>query len=111
MSNVEITIQLPEELLQRAKNVGVELESQTDQIVELLEAQIWKREAAQSLRQIARQIDALPAESKPTPEEIQAEIQAYWAEQTHDNSSQNLFSKQRRFMISLSRELWNKSPP
>jgi len=79
MSDMSITITVPEDLVNRAKAVGVPLDTQSDQIIALLEAQIRKREAAQRLNEIAEQLQALPPDLKPTPEEIEAEIQAYWA--------------------------------
>lgn len=86
MSDVEITIRLPEELVERAKAAGVEIEEQTEQIAALLEKQIRRSEAAQRLREIAAELQSLPPELKPTPEEIEAEIRAYWAEKSaHDN--------------------------
>jgi len=90
MSDVKITIELPEALVERARTVGMSIEDQTERIVELLEAEIRKKEAGQRLRDIMDQIDALPDEIKPTPDEIEAEINAYRAEQAakrnHDNT-------------------------
>lgn len=80
MNTTKITIELPDELVRRAKAVGVEFEDRTDQIIALLEAQIEKWEAAKRLDEIGSQLQALSPELKPSPEEIEAEIQAYWAE-------------------------------
>ncbi len=77
MSDVEITIKLPEELIQRAKAAGIQIENQTEQIIALLEAQIRKQEASQRLRDIMDQADRLPDDIKPTPAEIDAEVRAH----------------------------------
>ena len=87
MNTTKITIELPDELVRRAKAVGVEFEDRTDQIIALLEAQIEKWEAAKRLNEVAKQLQALPDELKPTPEEIEAEIRAYWSEKTDQSDS------------------------
>ena len=74
MSDVEITIRLPEALVERARAVGIEIEGQTEQIAAVLEAHIRRREAGQRLSRIAEELQSLPPELKPTPEEIDAEI-------------------------------------
>ncbi len=88
MSDLQITITLPEELVERARSVGVQLDVQGEQIIALLDAQIRKREAAQNFRRIGEQLQALPSELKPTPEEIEAEIRAYWAEKAAPDSDE-----------------------
>jgi hypothetical protein len=75
MTGLIITIKLPEELVKRAELVGVQFESQTDQIISLLEAGIRKREAAQRLTEIAQQLRSLPSELKPSREYIETEIE------------------------------------
>jgi hypothetical protein len=80
-----VTLELLDELIERAKSVGIELESQTNQIIALLDAQIRRRAAAHALQDVARQLQALPAQLKPTQDKIDAEIRAYWAEQAGDN--------------------------
>jgi hypothetical protein len=87
MSDVQITIRLPEELVERAQAVGILLKDQPDDIVSLLEDQVRKREAGKRLRDLMDQIDKLPDEIKPTPEEIEAEIRAYHAEKHDDQRS------------------------
>jgi len=82
MSNVEITISVPEDLIERAQAVGVQIE--TEQIIALLESQIKRREAGQRLYNVAEQLRALLPDMKPTPDEIEAEIQAYRAEKRHN---------------------------
>ncbi len=74
-----IVVELPEELVERAQSVGLPLDTQMDQIIALIEAQVWKREAAQRLNEIAGKLQSLPPEMKPAREEIEAEIRAYWA--------------------------------
>jgi hypothetical protein len=78
MSDVEITIRLPEALVKRAKAAGVEIEAQ--QIIAVLEQEIRRAEAGRSVLTLMDKIDALPDNVKPTPEEIEAEIRAYRAE-------------------------------
>ncbi len=80
MNTVQVMIELPEELIERARTVGLQIETQTDQIVALLEAQITRQQAVMEIRGIARQLQSLPPDLKPTPDEIEAEIDAYWAE-------------------------------
>ncbi len=82
MSDVEITIRLPEELIERAKASGVQIENQTEQIIALLEAQIKKQEAGRRLRDLMDQADRLPNDIKPTPVEIDAEVRAHRAGKT-----------------------------
>ncbi len=82
MSSFTITIEIPEELVERAKKVGVQLEANVEPILALLEDEVRRREAGQRLREIGEQLQALPPELKPTPEEIEAEIRAYWAEKS-----------------------------
>lgn len=89
MSDVEITIKLPEKLVERAKAVGIEIEGQREQIAAILETLIRKLEAGQRLRETMATIDSLPDNIKPTPEEIDAEIRAYRAEKTANNSTGN----------------------
>jgi hypothetical protein len=69
MSEIEITLKLPSELVERARAVGVQLE-----------AQIRRLEAARRLQEIAEQLQSLPPELKPTPEEIEGEIRDYRTE-------------------------------
>ncbi|MBC7872125.1 MAG: hypothetical protein H7Y09_14865 [Chitinophagaceae bacterium] len=80
MSDLIITIQLPDALVERAKRAGIQLDTQAEDFITLLESQIRKQESAQALRTIAEQIQALPEELRPSLEEIEAEIEDYWAE-------------------------------
>lgn len=88
MSDAQITINLPQELVERARLVGIEIEDQTEPFIELLEAEITRREAGKTLFEIADQLQSLPPELKPTPEEIEAEIRAYWAEAINPQDSE-----------------------
>jgi len=78
MSDISITIQVPKELVERAKAVGLQIEDQTDTFIELLETQIRKREAGQELLEIANKLTALPDDMKPTQDEIDTAIRDYW---------------------------------
>jgi hypothetical protein len=89
VSNLTITIELPEELVERAKKIGLELDSQSEQVVALIEAQIQKRESAMRFSEIGRRLQALSANLKLTPEEIEAEIRAYRAENSVADVSDN----------------------
>ena len=81
MADVEITIRLPEELVERMKAVGLNVEDELGPIAaEVLEKEISRRETASNLLEITEQLDTLPDEMKPSPEEIDAEIKAYRAE-------------------------------
>jgi hypothetical protein len=81
-----ITIEVPQELVERAKAVGVQFEKQPEQIIALLESQIEKREAAQHLRKIGEALQSLPPILKPSSQEIEAEIHQYWAEKSADDT-------------------------
>jgi hypothetical protein len=70
MSSVEITIELPEELVARARAAGLEIESQTKEFIALLEKEVLRREAGKRLLSTAEQLQSLPSEMKPSPEEI-----------------------------------------
>lgn len=79
MQNFTLTVEIPDELAARAQAVGIDLNSQTEQIINTLIRQIERREAAERLIELAEQLHTLP--DKPTPEEIAEEIRAYWEEQ------------------------------
>jgi hypothetical protein len=69
MREVEVTIRLPEALVERAKAAGVRLEEQTEALAAVLEAQIAREEAAQQLREIMDKLNG-----SMTPEEIEEEL-------------------------------------
>jgi hypothetical protein len=75
MSDVEVTFKLPEELVERARAAGIEIETVTPDIVKLIEARIQRKEAWQRLSDAAQLL-----EGSLTPEEIEAELAAAKAE-------------------------------
>ncbi len=84
MSDVEITLRLPEELVMRAKEAGLQIDSVietvTDDVIAALEKQIRREIAAKNMLTTIAQLNQLPDELKPTLEEIEEEIRAYRAE-------------------------------
>lgn len=70
MSDITITIKVPEELVARAQAAGIEIESQKDEFIALLDREIRKREAGKRLLIIATDLQSLPPEMKPSLEEI-----------------------------------------
>jgi hypothetical protein len=78
MSNVEITLKLPESLVRRAYAAGVRIEKQQELLIALLESQIRRQEAAKRLLSMAEQLSALPDDVKPTPDKIALARRAYW---------------------------------
>lgn len=77
MSDVEITIRLPEELIKRARDIGLRVEDQSQVFADAMEKEIRRREAGRELRAIADDINTLPEDEIPTMEEINEEIRAY----------------------------------
>lgn len=71
MSDLEITIRLPEELVRRAKLAGIDIESATPELIDLIERRIRRKEAAQSLSKLADELSG-----GLTLEEIEAELAA-----------------------------------
>ena len=71
MSDMEITIRLPEELVERAQAAGIELESLTSDVTELLERRIERKQAWRERLDMADQL-----QGSMTPEEIEAELAA-----------------------------------
>jgi post-segregation antitoxin (ccd killing protein) len=80
MSAVKILIELPKELVERAKAIGMNIEGQSDVITEAVEKEIRRREAGKNLLEIAEQLRAMPDELKPTPEEIDEAVRQVRAE-------------------------------
>lgn len=85
MNVVEVTIKLPEDLIERAKATGIAIEDETEQFIALLETQIERRNAGKRLRDTMDQLWALA--DKPTPEEIDAEIRTYRQEKRDQQRS------------------------
>lgn len=69
MSDIQIAIQLPKELVERAKAAGIEIESMTPDFITLLEARLKRKESWQNLIHMAEQL-----QGSLTPEEIEAEL-------------------------------------
>lgn len=80
MNSVPIVFELPADLIERARAVGIEIEAQTAPVIEALEAEIRRREAASRLRATTERLRGLPDDQKPTPDEIDAEIKDYRAD-------------------------------
>lgn len=75
MSDVEVTIRLPEELLERVRAAGLQIEDLPTLIEEqLVQREKQKQTAIRSFLDLADRIAALPEEIKPTPAEIEDEI-------------------------------------
>lgn len=71
MSDIEVTIRLPEELVDRVKAAELEIESITDDVIALLEKRLARKQAWQEMVDIAKRL-----QGSLTPEEIEAELQA-----------------------------------
>jgi post-segregation antitoxin (ccd killing protein) len=80
MAAVKIFIELSEELVERAKAVGLNIENQSDVIAEAVEKEIRRLEVGKNLREIAEQLRAMPDELKPTSEEIDEAVRQARAE-------------------------------
>jgi len=75
MADVEVILRLPEELVERAKAVGINMETMTPDLIAVLEKRIERKQAWQNLLDIADQL-----QGSLTPEEIEAELAAAKAE-------------------------------
>ncbi len=75
MSDVEVILKLPSELVERARASGIEIEAVTPDIVALIQKRIERKEAWQRLTDASKQL-----EGSLTPEEIEAELAAAKAE-------------------------------
>ncbi|MBX3063824.1 MAG: hypothetical protein KF726_12660 [Anaerolineae bacterium] len=78
MSDMEITIKLPSDLVERAQEAGVDIERQAASLVSLIEEQIKRQQAAKRLLEIADQLSALPDEVKPTSEDVETARREFW---------------------------------
>lgn len=81
MNSIKVTYELPADLVERAKTLGIDVEAEAEFIIEALRERILKERATQRFTEIADKLSSLPDELKPTPEEIAAEIRAYRQEQ------------------------------
>jgi hypothetical protein len=80
-----ITLDVPDELIERAEAVGLSLEAETVRWVDYLETDIRQREAARHLLDIAQRMDSLPDDEKTSPDEIKAAVKQARAElRKHD---------------------------
>ena len=75
MSDIEITLKLPSELVERAREAGVAIDDLTEPIIERIESEIRRCEAARKLTEVADQLNG-----SMTMEEIGAELAAAKAE-------------------------------
>ena len=89
MSDIAISIKLPEELVERARAAGIQIEEQTEEFIALVEKQIQRREAGERLIAFSNKLQALPDELKPTPEEIEEIVQAVRAERVTKRKTPN----------------------
>ncbi len=83
MSDVQITIRLPEALVERAKAAGLAIESITPDVIALLEERLARRQAWQSLVAAADRL-----QGSLTPEEIEAELAAAKAERITSSNAE-----------------------
>lgn len=78
MSDVEITLRLPELLAEQAQAEGV---LTNDTLAMLIEMELRRKASLRRLRETANQLQAL--QPPITPEEIDEEIRQYRAEKMH----------------------------
>ncbi len=83
MSDLQIAIQLPEELVKRAKAAGLEISSITPDFIALLEERLKRRENWQKLVHTAEKL-----QGSLTPEEIEAELATAKAERIASTDTQ-----------------------
>lgn len=87
MVEVNIRLQVPDELVERSRQIGKELGElpKASEIISLLEKELKREEAARWLLETAEQLQSLPDEEKPTQEEIDAIVRDVqrerWAKQ------------------------------
>ncbi|MCC7206633.1 MAG: hypothetical protein IT323_04965 [Anaerolineae bacterium] len=79
MSDVTITIRLPEELIERARAAGVTEADQAALLAEAVEREIVRRETAAALRQLAERM-SLSEGKRPTPEQVNEALRAIRAD-------------------------------
>lgn len=76
-TRLTITLDVPDELVERAEAVGLSLEGRMAPWIDYLQQDIRRREAARELFELSQRASAIPDDEKPTPEEIQEAIN--WA--------------------------------
>jgi hypothetical protein len=84
MSDIQITLMLPETLIERVKTAGLDIQSITPDVITLLEQRLARKQAWQYLVDTANQL-----QGSLTPEAIDAELAAAKAERiaSVDNQS------------------------
>jgi hypothetical protein len=75
MSDIEIRLRLPEELVERAYAVGIAVEMLTPDLIDLLEQKIKRKQAWQRLSEMADQLQGSLSE-----QEIEGELASAKAE-------------------------------
>lgn len=73
--SVTVTIELTEEQLRAARSTGV---LEPDELARLVQRELERRQDARRMNEIMDALQSSP--EKPTPEEIDAEIEAYRSE-------------------------------
>ncbi len=84
LQSITITIELPEEEIRRAKAAGV---LAPESLARLIRDELERRADVDRMREIMDALQSLPG--RPTPEEIDAEIQTYRAEKRAKRASRD----------------------
>ena len=84
MDTIQVILNLPESLVERAKQLGV---LNDNDIIRLLEAEITRQEASLRLRENLAKLRT--TDSPLTPEEIDTEIRAYRKEKLKSSTDTN----------------------
>lgn len=85
MNSVKVTYELPAELVAEAEELGMNVAVETKVVVEAWRERIRKRRAMREMQAFMNDLQSLPDAEKPMPDEIQAEINAYWAEKKNEH--------------------------
>lgn len=82
MSNrrLTITLDVPEELLERAEAIGLSLDGRTAPWMDYLQQDIRRLEAARDLFELSQRMDSLPDDEKPSLDDIKAAVKQARAE-------------------------------
>jgi hypothetical protein len=79
MTDVEITIKLPEALVEDAARAGIAIEQRADIFIQAVSEAIRRQRARAELRAIGEKLQDLPDAMKPTQAEIDEAIEDYWS--------------------------------
>jgi hypothetical protein len=79
MTDVEIIIKLPEDLVQDAARAGIAIEQRADIFIQAVNDAIRRQRARTELRAIGEKLQALPEVMKPSQAEIEEAVQDYWS--------------------------------